>query len=129
MIGQSGRGSCRAWVGVVSTLLLWLVAPSSAEAGCGDHVHFSEKDLLVHSMNHPIEPWLPPCRGANCSQRETDPLPTPASPPPTNPNDNAGLLPVSTFSTDDRSDWLAISDLLYDYFVSCSIFHPPRCTI
>jgi hypothetical protein len=124
MTGRSGRGSCRAWVGIAGALLLALLAPPAARAGCGDHVRFGGDS--ASSKPDPSPKPASPCRGPNCSQRENEPLPAPAPPPSTTPNEHASLAPFAALAGGDRAEWLALSEPSFISASFSSIFHPPR---
>jgi hypothetical protein len=125
MTGHSGRASCRAWVGIAGALLLSLLAPSSARAACGDHVHFGAN--AAPSKSDPSHKPVVPCHGPNCSQRENDPLPAPVPPPSTaNPNDHASLVPLAALTGGDGVEWLALSEPSFSSPCFSPIFHPPR---
>jgi hypothetical protein len=126
MTGPSGIGSSRTWVGIASALLLALFAPSSARAGCGDHVQFGPTAGVSQPKVDPSIPPAAPCHGPSCSQRESDPMPAPAPAPSTNHYEPASLLPLAALTGGDSVERLAQSEPSYSTPLSSSVFHPPR---
>jgi hypothetical protein len=124
MIGQSGRGSCQTWVGIAGALLLAVLAPSPAEAACGDHVRFGPASAATPKSDAPAP--IAPCHGPTCSRRDHDPLPAPAPAPSTNHQELASLSPLPALPGGGGIERLAESEPLCPNPLSTSVFHPPR---
>src|SRR6516162_11819561 len=81
----------------LSLLAVVLLAPSTARAGCGDHVLVTSttKATPLSPISAPQQPAKKqaPCSGPHCSHAPISPLPAPVAPVPAGGHEWACALP------------------------------------
>jgi hypothetical protein len=111
---------------ILALLLVDVLSPSVAQAGCGDHLRTVRVGApQAEPTPMPLAPGGP-CTGPNCS-RDPEHLPlAPAAVKVTLPDLDARLSEPPTHDGLGESDWLRRSDAHSPVRGSVSIFHPPR---
>ena len=110
---------------ILALLLADVLAPSVAQAGCGDHLRAVRVGAPQAEQPIPAAPGVP-CTGPNCSGApERQPL-APAATKVSLPDHDARLVEPPTHDGFGESDWRRWSDSHPLVRSSVSIFHPPR---
>jgi hypothetical protein len=111
---------------ILALLLTDVLAPSVAQAGCGDHLRTVRAgESQAESTPLPPAPGEP-CNGPNCSSApERQPL-APASAKVSLPDHEACLREAPTHDGFGESGWLRRDNSHWPARTSASIFHPPR---
>jgi hypothetical protein len=110
---------------ILALLLADVLAPSVAQAGCGDHLRAVRVGASRTEQPMPPAPGEP-CNGPNCSRApEQSPL-APASVKATLPDLDARLSESPTRDGFGESGWLRRADSHRPARTSAPIFHPPR---
>ena len=111
---------------ILALLLADVLAPSVAQAGCGDHLRAVR---VGASQTEPSEtPAAPgePCAGPNCSRTPEQPPLAPASAKASLPDLDARLSEPPTRDGFGEPRWLRRADSHRTARTSAAIFHPPR---
>ena len=113
----------RLGVGLVLALLLGHCAsPTTADAGCGDHLLAFRTDGAADA---PLPASPAPCRGPDCSRDERPPL-APASVKVNLPEPKARPSEPPDAPAAARSGWLPGDEFPCPARTPDPIFHPPR---
>jgi hypothetical protein len=127
----------RVFLGVAASLVVgFLLAPSTAHGGCGEHVMLTKianagtplppDSHLPPDTSFPATPKRAPCSGPHCSRAPIAPSPTPVAPVAPGITEWACVLDSSTtlkknsFSHEFEDPLETTSSLI------SSIYHPPR---
>ena len=111
---------------ILALLLVDVLSPSVARAGCGDHLRAVRVGApQAEPSPMPATPGEP-CTGPNCS-RAPEHLPlAPASVKVTLPDLDARLCEPPARDGSGEAGWLRRPDSHFPVRISVSIFHPPR---
>src|SRR5579884_2341767 len=116
---------------IIISLAGVLFAPSTAQAGCGEHVVVSlppEKKLPISAPSLPEAPAKKqvPCSGPHCTRSPFVPTPAPAVPVTMSGPDAAQLLEPLLLPASRSTTFLGEDSCEHPQFSSSGIYHPPR---
>jgi hypothetical protein len=126
------HGAChRLSLGVGLPLLaVALLAPSSARAGCGDHVLVTPAAKAIShspvSVPEPPAKKQAPCSGPHCSHAPITPPPAPVVPVPTGGHEWACVLLPIAMPAETSSPYIPDNHVVSPLPNGSGVYHPPR---